>query len=36
MPGYVAPCDPTLRETPPRDAGWVYEIKADGYRAQHD
>jgi bifunctional non-homologous end joining protein LigD len=23
-----------LRETPPRGEGWVYEIKADGYRAQ--
>jgi len=32
--GYIEPCDPTLREHPPRGEGWVYEIKADGYRAQ--
>ncbi|MGY4624496.1 DNA ligase D [Bradyrhizobium sp. USDA 4486] len=32
--GYIEPCDPTLRESPPRDDGWAYEIKADGYRAQ--
>ncbi|UPK31028.1 DNA ligase D [Bradyrhizobium sp. 195] len=32
--GYIEPCDPTLRENPPRGEGWVYEIKADGYRAQ--
>ncbi|MGX4771107.1 DNA ligase D [Bradyrhizobium guangdongense] len=34
IPGYVQPCDPTLRDHPPRGEGWVYEIKADGYRAQ--
>jgi DNA ligase D-like protein (predicted ligase) len=34
MPGFIEPCDPTLREKPPRGEGWVYEIKADGYRAQ--
>lgn len=34
IPGYIEPCDPTLRERPPRGEGWVYEIKADGYRAQ--
>lgn len=34
IPSYIEPCDPTLRETPPRGEGWVYEIKADGYRAQ--
>lgn len=34
IPGYIEPCDPTLRETPPRGEGWVYEIKADGFRAQ--
>src|SRR4051812_31348797 len=34
IPGYIEPCDPTLRETPPIGEGWVYEIKADGYRAQ--
>ena len=34
IPSYVEPCDPTLRKNPPRGEGWVYEIKADGYRAQ--
>ncbi|SFJ60410.1 DNA ligase D [Bradyrhizobium sp. Gha] len=34
IPGYIEPCDPTLRERSPRGEGWVYEIKADGYRAQ--
>ncbi|MCK1716067.1 MULTISPECIES: DNA ligase D [unclassified Bradyrhizobium] len=34
IPRYIEPCDPTLRESPPRGADWVYEIKADGYRAQ--
>ena len=34
IPGYIEPCDPTLREDPPRGEAWVYEIKADGYRAQ--
>lgn len=34
IPGYIEPCDPTLRNSPPRGDGWVYEIKADGYRAQ--
>jgi bifunctional non-homologous end joining protein LigD len=33
-PGFIEPCDPTLREKPPRGEEWVYEIKADGYRAQ--
>ncbi len=32
--GYIEPCNPTLRETPPSGPDWVYEIKADGYRAQ--
>ncbi len=34
IPGYIEPCDPTLRENPPGGEGWVYEIKADRYRAQ--
>ncbi|MCK1680338.1 DNA ligase D [Bradyrhizobium sp. 147] len=34
IPGYIEPCDPTLRENPPPGTDWVYEIKADGYRAQ--
>jgi bifunctional non-homologous end joining protein LigD len=34
FPRFIEFCDPTLRERPPRGEGWVYEIKADGYRAQ--
>ncbi len=34
FPDYIEPCDPMLRERPPTGAGWLYEIKADGYRAQ--
>ncbi|MCA1479050.1 DNA ligase D [Bradyrhizobium sp. NBAIM08] len=34
IPSYIVPCDPTLRENPPQGSGWVFEIKADGYRAQ--
>jgi hypothetical protein len=34
LPRYIEPCDPTLREQAPRGSDWVYEIKADGYRAQ--
>ncbi|MBH5370431.1 DNA ligase D [Bradyrhizobium glycinis] len=34
IPSYIVPCDPTLRENPPQGGGWVFEIKADGYRAQ--
>lgn len=34
MPGFVEPCDPTLRERAPTGGSWVYEIKTDGYRAQ--
>ncbi|MGY3610994.1 MULTISPECIES: DNA ligase D [unclassified Bradyrhizobium] len=33
-PNFINPCDPTLRNQPPDGRGWVYEIKADGYRAQ--
>lgn len=33
-PQFIEPCDPTLRETPPKGDDWLYEIKADGYRAQ--
>src|SRR4051812_22046568 len=32
-PAYIEPCDPTLKERPPK-GDWLYEIKADGYRAQ--
>jgi bifunctional non-homologous end joining protein LigD len=34
IPGYLEPCDPTLQENAPHGKEWVYEIKADGYRAQ--
>jgi bifunctional non-homologous end joining protein LigD len=34
FPDHIEPCDPALRERPPTGAGWLYEIKADGYRAQ--
>jgi bifunctional non-homologous end joining protein LigD len=34
LTSYIEPCDPTLREHAPSGEGWVYEIKADGYRAQ--
>jgi ATP-dependent DNA ligase len=33
-PGFIEFCDPTLREEPPTGTQWLYEIKADGYRAQ--
>src|SRR3954454_21864040 len=34
IPGFIEPCDPTLRERAPRGDDWRYEIKGDGYRAQ--
>ena len=34
MPGFVPPCLATLAGAPPPDAGWVHEIKFDGYRLQ--
>ena len=34
FPGFIEFCDPALRARPPSSQGWVYEIKADGYRAQ--
>jgi bifunctional non-homologous end joining protein LigD len=34
FPGFIEPCDPTLREQAPEGAGWLHEIKIDGYRAQ--
>jgi bifunctional non-homologous end joining protein LigD len=32
--GFIDPCDPTLSERAPKGSDWLYEIKADGYRAQ--
>jgi bifunctional non-homologous end joining protein LigD len=34
FPDFIEFCDPTLRELAPRGANWLYEIKADGCRAQ--
>jgi len=34
MPGFIKPCDPTLRDKPPEGSEWIYEIKSDGYRTQ--
>src|SRR4051812_18224103 len=33
-PGFIVPCDPTLRERAPQGSDWLHEIKIDGYRAQ--
>ena len=30
--GFVIPAQPILASTPPSGAGWVHEIKHDGYR----
>lgn len=34
LPGFVAPCIPTLKLTVPTGERWLYEIKHDGYRMQ--
>jgi bifunctional non-homologous end joining protein LigD len=34
FPGFIDPCRPILRKAPPAGAGWLHEIKHDGYRAQ--
>jgi bifunctional non-homologous end joining protein LigD len=33
-PGFIKPCDPTLRDRAPDGSQWLHEIKIDGYRAQ--
>jgi bifunctional non-homologous end joining protein LigD len=33
-PGFITPCDPTLRDRAPEGSQWLHEIKIDGYRAQ--
>jgi bifunctional non-homologous end joining protein LigD len=33
-PGYVPELDPTEADKPPAGAGWVHEVKWDGFRAQ--
>ena len=32
--GFILPCRPTVAARPPSDAGWVHELKHDGYRLQ--
>ena len=32
-PAFIPPCEPTLRDRLPKGAGWLYEVKFDGYRA---
>lgn len=34
LPSFIAPQLCTLLERPPTDAGWVHEVKLDGYRLQ--
>ena len=31
---FIQPCRPTVAKQPPRGAGWVHELKHDGYRLQ--
>ena len=31
---FISPAQPTLRDRPPKDHGWVHEVKFDGYRVQ--
>ena len=33
-PGFIEPCQPTLRDVAPSGDRWVHEIKFDGYRVQ--
>jgi bifunctional non-homologous end joining protein LigD len=30
--GFIAPCLPSPADRPPSDAGWVHDIKHDGFR----
>jgi bifunctional non-homologous end joining protein LigD len=34
LDGFIAPCIPTRAARPPTGAGWVHEVKHDGYRLQ--
>ena len=34
FPGFIAPCNPTLKAVVPTGERWLYEIKHDGYRIQ--
>src|SRR3954470_20594983 len=31
-PGFIQPCQPVLSETVPTAAGWIHELKHDGFR----
>jgi bifunctional non-homologous end joining protein LigD len=31
-PGFVRPCEPTLTDRPPAGAGWLHEVKHEGFR----
>ena len=31
-PGFIRPCEPTLVDLPPAGAGWLHEVKHDGFR----
>ena len=31
---FIEPCDPSPRDRPPKGAGWLHEVKFDGYRIQ--
>ena len=33
-PGFIHPCRPIVAKRPPSGAGWVHELKHDGYRLQ--
>jgi bifunctional non-homologous end joining protein LigD len=33
-PRFILPCWPVLRDRPPSGAGWLHEVKFDGYRVQ--
>jgi bifunctional non-homologous end joining protein LigD len=34
FPGFIEPCTPSERKTPPSGEAWLHEIKHDGYRAE--
>src|SRR3546814_13691686 len=34
MPDFIHPMLPVLQDSPPNGAGWIHEIKFDGYRTQ--
>jgi len=31
---FIEPCQPVLRDRPPKGADWIHEVKFDGYRVQ--